>query len=105
MGPFLALAELVPLRQRFTVVGGCMSLTSPIFAISPAIGMRIIPPLVCLTHNKTYSPSGLRKEWREMALDLLHKRHIFLHRIHRIARVVSSTIIQAATLRAQRKTP
>jgi hypothetical protein len=38
MGPFLALAELVPIRHRFSVVGASMSLIAPVLAMCPAIG-------------------------------------------------------------------
>ncbi|KAH8879174.1 MFS general substrate transporter [Thozetella sp. PMI_491] len=37
MGPFLALAELVPVKHRFAVVGICISLFTPVIAMAPAI--------------------------------------------------------------------
>ncbi|KAF5004109.1 hypothetical protein FDECE_9382 [Fusarium decemcellulare] len=37
IGPFLALAELVPVRHRYAVVGASLSLLAPLFAMNPAI--------------------------------------------------------------------
>ncbi|KAL3459328.1 fungal trichothecene efflux pump [Aspergillus heterothallicus] len=42
MGPFLALAELVPLQSRFALVGLSMSLLAPLLAMAPAIVQALV---------------------------------------------------------------
>jgi hypothetical protein len=40
MGPFLVLAELVPIKHRFVVVGASLATLAPFLAMYPAIGTQ-----------------------------------------------------------------
>lgn len=41
LGPWLALAELVPVRQRFTVTGLCLSLLGPLLILHVIVGKSV----------------------------------------------------------------
>ncbi|KAH0845931.1 hypothetical protein FOPE_11436 [Fonsecaea pedrosoi] len=42
IGPFLALADMVPAHQRFTIVGACICLLAPIYAMHSAIAQALL---------------------------------------------------------------
>ncbi|OAG44400.1 hypothetical protein AYO21_01396 [Fonsecaea monophora] len=42
IGPFLALADMVPAHERFTIVGACICLLAPIYAMHSAIAQALL---------------------------------------------------------------